>query len=168
MKALKTILEASILGDIESTLNKNVYTILYPAPTIKDFKKPVCPTDGKTQFVDWQCKDLIQKYIGKISDISSYKNLISDATGLRCWVYSDKCISTSIIDKHGYKVLDLDGIGDWVSNNLRDTKKACIEFLEKLSNNPEALEKIFLQYNKNKVELLQYGVCDCINYDKLV
>ena len=165
MKTLKTILEASIL-DIENNINKGAYELMYPAPTVKDFEK-----NGydKSTYVDWQCPDLIKKYVGGFKDApNQYHFNGNGVTGIRCCIRKDKTIETVLIGPGGSWIFGLVGVGDWVSNSLPAAKKACIEFLDKLSKNPELMQKVVDCHNKCVDEQWKYGFCDCVTYDKII
>ena len=165
MKTLKNILESSVL-DIENNINKGAYELVYPAPTVKDFQK-----NGytKASYVEWQCPDLIKKYINTIKDNpTNFHFDRSEVTGLRCNIDKDKTITTTLIGNGGSFICDLIGVGDWVSNSLPAAKKACIEFLDRLSKNPELMQKVVDTHNKCVDEQGKYGFCDCVTYDKIV
>ena len=168
MRTLKNILEASVLGDIDATISKNAYELMYPAPTVKDFKKNEY---DKTQYVEWQCPDLIKNYLDGFKDDPSqyhFNGGKSNVTGIRCCIRKDKTIETALIGPGGSWIFGLVGVGDWVSNSLPAAKKACIEFLDKLSKNPELMQKVVDCHNKCVDEQWKYGFCDCVTYDKIV
>jgi hypothetical protein len=166
MRTLKNILESSVLGDIDSTISKNAYELVYPAPTVKDFQK-----NGytKASYVEWQCPDLIKNYINTIKDNpTNFHFDRSEVKGLRCNIDKDKTITTSLIGDSGIFICDLVGVGDWVSNSLPAAKKACIEFLTRISKNPDLMQKVIDCHNKCVDEQYKYGFCDCVTYDKIV
>ena len=166
MRTLKNILEASVL-DIENNINKGAYELVYPAPTVKDFKKNIYT---KSSYVEWQCPDLIKNYINTIKDNpTNFHFDRSEVTGLRCGITNDnKTITTSLIGDGGIFICDLVGVGDWVSNSLPAAKKACIAFLTRISKNPDLMQKVIDCHNKCVDEQYKYGFCDCVTYDKIV
>ena len=81
MRTLKNILEASVLGDIETTLSNtdNAYEVMYPVPKTKDFF-----SEGKFQNVVWQCPELVKKYKHLFNQDAEFPAAwnIDEATGI--------------------------------------------------------------------------------------
>ena len=141
----------------------NAYSAIYPVPTVKDFKKT---WDGRSSVI-WQCPELIKKYLDDFNFTNQFINK-SATTGIECIIDNDKIIDTVLVDIHGGHEAELKGIGDWVSNSLPAAKKACIEFLTKLSKDPDNMfNRMRAYHNKCVDELLKYGVCDSITYTDL-
>jgi hypothetical protein len=163
---MKTLKE-SILANVDTVLDKdNAYSIMYPAPKLKDFEKI-----GKSTCYTWQCPELIQQYI-KEFDFSNYEwisvDSLKDITGIRCEIRSDKIIETSVVNKYGGNEAWICA-GDWYSNSLPDSKKHCIWFLTQLAENPEVnFRKLIAFHNKSENEKKQKGFCDCKTYDKIL
>jgi hypothetical protein len=162
---MKTLKE-SILDDIDDALSiKNPYKVLYPLPTVKDFKKN--GLNPKIQTISWQCPDLIKPYLNEIASITDC-NYISKATGIGCRIDMYKCVSAYLVDKDGHHLTDLTCIGDWVSNSLPTTKKECINFFKTILDNPETCFRKIIDYmQKAKQSKAQYGFADCITFEKL-
>lgn len=164
MKSLKE----SLLDNIDSTLStKTPYKELYPLPTTKDFKKNNL---AKLHTIEWQCPELIKPYLNEIAGClpDSSKQLVMVSTGLACYIDSYKCISVFLKDKDNFKTVQLDCIGDWVSNSIAETKKECINFFKTILDNPEyCFRKIIDYMKKAKQSKAQYGFADCITFEKL-
>lgn len=164
---MKTLTE-SILANMDDTLNiKNPYKVVYPLPTSKDFVKN---SYVKSYSVKWQCPELIKPYLNEIENVDNGVKLkgIQEVTGLSCYIDDFKCISVSLIDKNNYTVMQLDGIGDWVSDSITVAKKECINFFKTVLNDPDtSFRKIIDYVRKQRQNKSQYGFGDCITFEKL-
>lgn len=162
MRTLKNILEASVLGDIETALSNtdNAYEVMYPVPKIKDFF-----SEFKFQNVVWQCPELVKKYKHLFKQDAEFPEAwdIDEATGiiLRIRVPSErkcaKTISIGFVNERNWVCARLSGIGGWV-DNLATGKKACIMFINELVKNPDKImKKLAEYYNDNNEQFKKSG-----------
>lgn len=162
MRTLKNILEASVLGDIETSLSNtdNAYEVMYPVPKTKDFF-----SEGKFQNVVWQCPELVKKYKHLFDQNAEWPAAwkIDDATGimLRVRVPSErkcaKTISICFVNERDWPCARLSGIGGWV-DNLATGKKACIAFINELAKNPDkTMKKLAEYYNDGNEQFKKSG-----------
>ena len=143
MRTLKNILEASVLGDIETALSNtdNAYEVMYSVPKTKDFF-----SEGKFQNVVWQCPEIVKKYKHMFNQDAEFPIAwnIDEATGiiLRIRVPSErkcaKTISIGFVNERNWVCARLSGIGGWV-DNLATGKKACIKFFNELVKQQEKM-----------------------------
>jgi hypothetical protein len=163
---MKTLKE-SILDDIDDALSiKNPYEVLYPLPTVKDFKKN--GFNPKLQTISWQCPGLIKPYLNEIASITDCNYIPSKATGIGCRIDMYKSISTYLVDKYGCHIHYLYYIGDWVSDNMTVTKKECIKFFKTIVDNPETCFRKIIDYMRKQKQIeSQYRVGNCITFDEL-
>lgn len=160
---MRTLYE-SILDNVD--LNKNPYKEMFPIPNLKDFKK----TKWGDYYIVWECKDIVQAYIG-ILDVHPVYNK-SEFDGIVVIINNDKTIQTSICiikDGEHYKfAYELAGVGDWVSNSLPDVKKEVLKFFKHLQENPNDIKKIFEYANKAKQDMMSKGFADCKTWNKIL
>lgn len=156
---MKTLYE-SILDNVD--LDKNPYKEMFPIPSSRDFKK----TKWGDFRIEWECKDIVQAYIG-ILDVHPVYNK-SEFDSIVVTINSDKTIQTGVgIIKSGEQY-ELAGVGDWVSNSLPESKKETLKFFKYLQENPEGIKKLFEYANKAKAEMISNGFADCKTWNKIL
>jgi hypothetical protein len=164
MKSLKE----AILQDPESVINNNnLYKTLYPIPASKDFKKN--PWGEKSQYIVWDCKDIIQAYIAHL-ELPEFNLGVNkgDACGFRVDINSDKTIETSIIFGGKYSKVDLTGVGDWISNSLPAVKKEVLNFFKYMQEHPESVKVLFEFATKSQREMEVKGMVDCKQWSQIL
>lgn len=156
---MKTLYE-SILDNID--LNKNPYKEMFPIPSSRDFKK----TKWGDTYIVWECKDIVQAYIGILDVHPVYNKSKFDC--IIVTINSDKTIQTGIGIIKSDDQYELAGVGDWVSNSLPESKKETLKFFKYLQENPESIKKLFEYANKAKAEMISNGFADCKTWNKLL
>lgn len=156
---MKTLYE-SILDNVD--LNKNPYKEMFPIPSSRDFKK----TKWGDTYIVWECKDIVQAYIGILDVHPAYNKFEFDS--IIVTISSDKTIRTGIGIIKSDDQYELAGVGDWVSNSLPESKKETLKFFKYLQENPESIKKLFEYANKAKTEMISNGFADCKTWNKLL
>lgn len=148
--SLHSLLEASLLGDIEKTLSdmdSSAIAKLYPAPNVNDFKKWL-----SKQELFWECPKLVQYYINDFTH-PNVRVLFKDSKkpmGLYFNISRNKHIETGIYNTDK-QWLTLSGVGG-VSNTMGEAKKAVIDCIKQILDNPDNLRKLIMFANKNTKE----------------
>ena len=156
---MKTLRE-SILDNIY--LNKNPYKEMFPIPSVKDFEK----TKWGDTYVVWECKDIIQAYIGILDVHPAYNK--SEFDCIVVTINSDKTIRTGIGIIKSNDQYELTGVGDWVSNSIHESKSKTLKFFKYLQENPESIKKLFEYANKAKADMTSKGFADCKTWNKIL
>lgn len=156
---MRTLYE-SILDNID--LNKNPYKEMFPIPSSKDFKK----TKWGDTYIVWECKDIVQAYIGILDVHPAYNK--SEFDCIIVTINSDKTIQTGIGIIKSNDQYELAGVGDWVSNSLPESKRETLKFFKYLQENPESIKKLFEYANDAKAKMMSAGVINCKTWNKLL
>lgn len=166
MKDLKTILEASLLGDIEKTLSEDPIEKIYKEPSIKDFKRDPL---NKYTYLIWPCKHIIQPYIDKLPHSDSFYKFMKPGEkiiGLRFNIHYDNYIEVSLTTDDN-TLFNISGVGDNCESKPV-AKKEIIEFCKKLIKNPELMQKVIDFSNKFEVEFKRTRVADHIRLKDVI
>ena len=166
MKTLYEGIYEGILKGMDDTLEiDNAWSEIYPAPKIRDFYKS---SWGSMVVVNWKCPDLIQQYIADIqSDDFRYLRR-SDIIGIEIHVSTNSKLIDTYLYTEDYELIELKGVGDWVSDKLPVAKQKCIEFLQNLVKNPDNIQKIIKYNNKCIADMNRIGFCDKKTFDEIL
>ena len=161
---MKTLKE-SLLGDLEKNVSVTVsdmYRDMYKVPKIKDFKKSILGY----YHIQWQCKDIIQKYINILNLNDKYSQ---DITGFGIHVYPkqskyDTCTEyIYLLYNDGYELVEKNysiyGVG-CDNMTIPQIKKEIIEFFNAVLENHDLIKKLFEYSEKRKKEIDNYGFYD--------
>lgn len=164
MKNIYTIYEG-LLDDVEKTLSdmdSGAFAKMYPVPKVKDFGRWA----GKLT-LHWNCPELIQQYIHELihPDLRFFHGG-KDIIGIEFCISDDKHISTYLYDEC-HEWLELYGVGGWVSNKLPDAKRAVLDCIKKILDNPDNISKMLKLSNKHKEEADRIGMYDCVPYNEI-
>lgn len=167
MKDLKDIiLEASLLGDIEKTLSdmdSGALGKLYPVPNINDFEKWL----RNQQVLHWECPKLVQYYINEFTHPSA-RILFRDnkkPMGM-CFVISKNRQISTYLYNTDKQLLELYGVGG-VSNTMSEAKKAVIDCIKQILDNPDNLRKLIMFSNKHKKDVNVIEIYDTVSYNEI-
>lgn len=163
---MKTLKE-SLLGDLEknvSVTTSDMYRDMYKVPKIKDFKKSILGD----YHIQWQCKDIIQKYVN-ILNLNISDKYSQDITGFGIHIYpkQSKYDTPSeniyLLYNDGYELVEKNysiyGVG-CDNMTIPQIKKEIIEFFNAVVENPDLIKKLFEYSEKRKKEIDNYGFCD--------
>ena len=169
MKNIIDIYEG-ILSVDDNLKASDARTLLYPAPTDKDFIYVQRP---KVYFIDWYCKDIIQEYISTIKDRSFDHNRDLWNTIRVQFDEEGKYVMTKLAAKVSPDTINavythlLKGVG-LPSSSTAMTKKDVLEFFNHLSNNPDDIKKVFTYYNKCYRNEYDHGEYDSKPFNKIL
>lgn len=147
MKHLKDILTEGILADPEDSLSKTAEEIMYPAPTVKDFKRTV-KWGERVMKVEWHCPEIVQRYINLYYGMCKTR----DFDGITGFVYMDELKTNKIIQielrpieewRTGIVINGLD-FGQYVNN--KNAKQHIIDLFNYISKHPEFM-KTLIEHN---------------------
>jgi len=164
--SLHSLLEASILGDIEKTLSEDPIEKIYKEPSIKDFKRDSL---NRYTYLIWPCKHIIQPYIDKLPHndiIYKYMDPGEKIIGLRFDIHVDNLIEVSVTTDSN-TLLKITGVGDNCENKPV-AKKEIIAFCKKLIKNPELMQKVVDYANKCAEEIKRYSIADHIRLKDVI
>ena len=160
---MKSLYEGILQGMDKTISSNNAWKEIYPIPSVKDFYNH---SNGLIT-VKWMCPDLIQYYIKDMDD-RCFRFVKRDTiTGIGITIYKDKLIDTFLCNDN-WQHVELKGVGDWVSDKLSETKKKCIEFLQKLVDKPDNIIKLIEYNNKCVNDLDRIGFCDKKTFEQLL
>ena len=160
---MKSLYEGILQGMDKTISSNNAWKEIYPISSVKDFYKH---SNGLIT-VKWICPDLIQYYIKDMDD-RCFRFVKRDTiTGIGITIYKDKLIDTFLFND-SWQHVELNGVGDWVSDKLSETKKKCIEFLQKLVDKPDNIIKLIEYNNKCVNDLDRIGFCDKKTFEQLL
>ena len=170
MRTLKDIMTEGILNVDDNLEASDARTLLYPAPTNKDFIYAQRP---KVYFIDWYCKDIIREYTSTIKDRALDHN--RDLWNTIRVQFDEE--GTYVMTKLAAKITPdnisavythlLKGVGV-PSSSTAMTKKDVLEFFKYLSNNPDDIKKIFAYHNKCYRNEYDHGEYDSKPFNKIL
>lgn len=149
MKHLKDILTEGILSDPENSLSKTAEEIMYPVPTVKDFKKRGAIS------VEWYCPGIVQKYI-ELSNDHSIRFVSKDKfVSIGADIFNDKTIQLVINQNDKFRAgLTIQGLHFDGVNDYKTAKQYVIDLFNYIVKNPDIM-KTFIEhtneYKSNKV-----------------
>ena len=162
---MQTLYEGILRGMDDVLSSDNAWAEIYPTPKIKDFYKSPW---GSMMIVDWECPDLIRQYIDDMQSGEFTRIKQSEIMGIEIRI----SLNSKLIDTYLYtedcELVELVGVGDWVSDKLPVAKQRCIEFLQKLSKNPDNIKKIINHNNKCITDMNRIGFCDKKTFDEIM
>ena len=145
MKNLKDILTEGILADPELSMSKSAYEILYPVPTIKDFKKRGAIS------VEWYCPEIVQKYI-ELSNGRTIQYVSKDKfVSIGAYIFNDKTIQLVINQSEKFsKGLPIRGLQFDGVNDYKTAKQCVIDLFNYIVKNPDIMKTLIEHTNEYK------------------
>lgn len=148
MKNLKDILTEGILSDPENSLSKTAEEIMYPVPTVKDFKRTI-KWGEHVMKVEWYCPGIVQKYM----NLYQGPREISDFDGITGFVYINEIKTNKIIQivvqptEKWRTGLVINGLDFGYVNN-KNAKQHIIDLFNYIVKHPEFMETLIKHNNK--------------------
>lgn len=145
MKNLKDILTEGILADPEDSLSKTAEELMYPVPTVKDFKK------RGTISVEWYCPGIVQKYI-ELSNEPSIRFVSKDKfVSIGADIFNDKTIQLVINQNDKFRAgLTIQGLHFDGVNDYKTAKQCVIDLFNYIVKNPDIMKTLIEHTNGYK------------------
>lgn len=146
MKHLKDILTEGILADPEDSLSKTAEEIVYPVPTVKDFKRTI-KWGEPVMKVEWYCPEIVQRYM----NLYQGKREIFDFDGITGFIYTNKIKNNKIIQivlqptERWRTGIFINGLNFGHVDN-KNAKQHIIDLFNYISKHPEFM-KILIEHN---------------------
>lgn len=148
MKHLKDILAEGILSDPEDSLSKSAEEIMYPVPTVKDFKRTV-KLGKHVAMVEWYCPEIVRKYI----DLYQGRCGTRDFDGITGFIYTGENRTNKIIEivlqptKPWHTEIVINGLDFGVVNN-KNAKQHVIDLFNYILQHPEFMKTLIEHNNR--------------------
>lgn len=148
MKNLKDILTENILSDPEDSLSKSAEEIMYPVPTVKDFKRTVKYGEHVMK-IEWYCPEIVQRYINMYQG----RSVNFDFDGITGFIYTgeiknDKTIQIVLQPTERWRTgIIINGLNFGHVNN-KNAKQHIIDLFNYIAKHPEFMKTLMEHNNR--------------------